>query len=113
MSRHFGAIMRQQDKPWEALGMSRATWYRHGKPTKPRKKVKNVHELAKFVGASSTRSYQRMMRVMSSELVGYFHAGQLSISQADRILSSPELRQSFERLSKKPPPPDDDAGSQS
>lgn len=20
-------------KPWEALGMSRATWYRHGKPT--------------------------------------------------------------------------------
>ena len=22
-------------KPWEALGMSRATWYRRGKPTAP------------------------------------------------------------------------------
>lgn len=22
-------------KPWEAMGMSRATWYRHGKPTPP------------------------------------------------------------------------------
>ena len=22
-------------KPWEALGMSRATWYRKGKPTAP------------------------------------------------------------------------------
>jgi len=22
-----------RSKPWEALGMSRATWYRHGKPT--------------------------------------------------------------------------------
>lgn len=21
-----------RDKPWEALGISRATWYRHGKP---------------------------------------------------------------------------------
>lgn len=24
-----------QSKPWEALGMSRATWYRKGKPTRP------------------------------------------------------------------------------
>lgn len=22
----------EKAKPWEALGMSRATWYRHGKP---------------------------------------------------------------------------------
>lgn len=24
-----------RSKPWEAVGMSRATWYRHGKPEKP------------------------------------------------------------------------------
>lgn len=24
-----------RDKPWLKLGMSRATWYRHGKPTPP------------------------------------------------------------------------------
>lgn len=24
-----------RSKPWEAMGISRATWYRHGKPTPP------------------------------------------------------------------------------
>src|SRR5216684_5606071 len=31
--RQNGAIVRQKDKPWEKLGISRATWYRYGKPT--------------------------------------------------------------------------------
>jgi hypothetical protein len=30
-----GADLRQ--KPWEAIGMSRASWYAHGKPTEKTK----------------------------------------------------------------------------
>jgi len=65
-------------KPWEKIGISRATWYRYGKPTE-----KAVYEdqkwdkrgglgggttadwaadLKKF-GFSSIRTYQRAMRV--------------------------------------------------
>lgn len=29
-------------KPWEALGMSRATWYRLGKPERPIKELKTA-----------------------------------------------------------------------
>lgn len=31
-SRQNGADVRQKAKPWEVLGISRATWYRYGKP---------------------------------------------------------------------------------
>jgi hypothetical protein len=31
------AMPKEKDKPWEALGMSRATWCRYGKPDKPAK----------------------------------------------------------------------------
>jgi len=31
------SISRQQ--PWAALGISRATWYRHGKPTPPQQSL--------------------------------------------------------------------------
>ena len=44
--------MRQTPKPWEAIGMSRATWYRRGKPTeKPKrldpKRFRNWHKAEK------------------------------------------------------------------
>jgi uncharacterized protein YoaH (UPF0181 family) len=52
----YGGIMRQ--KPWEAVGMSRATWYRKGKPTeKPKSKVPQK-QLAKTLGVS-IRTIQR------------------------------------------------------
>jgi hypothetical protein len=111
--------MRQQDKPWEKVGMTRATWYRRGKPTEPRKppntaNMRTVADQAKTLGASSTRSFQRMMRVLGSELAGYVHAGQLSISQVDRILSSPEkMRRYHEMVAEakaKPKPSDGDDG---
>jgi hypothetical protein len=89
VSRQLGAVMRQQDKPWEKVGMSRATWFRHGKPTKPRKR-NTVHDRAKAHDASSTRSFQRMMRVSRSELADWTGRGLFSIAQADRILSDPE-----------------------
>jgi predicted DNA-binding transcriptional regulator YafY len=47
----------RQKKPWEVIGMSRASWYRHGKPeTKPQK----VHQatLAQVLGVS-IRTIQR------------------------------------------------------
>lgn len=85
--RHCGGMMRQGVRPWEALGISRATWYRHGKPTKKRRKPKTVAEVAAQVGASSTRTYYRTMRVLGSEqLAAFVHSGQLSMTQADRLL---------------------------
>jgi hypothetical protein len=97
MPRHIGAMVRQKIRHWENLGSSRATWYRRGKPTEPRKppntaNMKTVADQAKTLGASSTRSYQRMMRVLSSDMAGYYHSGQLSIAKIDRLLGSPAIR---------------------
>jgi hypothetical protein len=96
-------MMRQQDKPWEEVGMTRATWYRRGKPTEPRAPAKTanmrtVADQAKTLGMTSTRSYQRMMRVMTSELAHLYHSGQLSISQLDKILSSPEKMRRYHEM---------------
>jgi hypothetical protein len=66
--------MRQKDKPWEKVGMSRSTWYRHGRPAEPKPTINLIKDQAKAFGASSTRSYQRMMRVLGSELAPYVHA---------------------------------------
>jgi hypothetical protein len=97
MLRHIGAMVRQKIKAWENLGISRATWYRKGKPTEPRKPpntpgMRTIADQAKTLGASSTRSYQRMMRVLSSDMAGYYHSGQLSIAKIDRVLGSPAVR---------------------
>ena len=47
-----GTDLRQ--KPWEAIDMSRASWYRHGKPTeKPPRS--SVAKRARMMGAPSTR----------------------------------------------------------
>ena len=66
-------MVRQKIKAWENVGISRATWYRKGKPTEPQRPAKTanmrtVADQAKTLGASSTRSYQRMMRVLSSDM---------------------------------------------
>ena len=87
---HAGSMVRQSARPWEKIGISRATWYRHGKPTEKPHKPKTVPEIAKQVGATSTRTYYRMMRALQSELGRYVIAGHLSVAQADRILSDPE-----------------------
>jgi hypothetical protein len=97
MPRHIGAMVRQKIKAWENVGISRATWYRKGKPTEPQRPAKTanmrtVADQAKTLGASSTRSYQRMMRVLSSDMAGYYHSGQLSIAKIDRMLGSPAIR---------------------
>jgi hypothetical protein len=105
--------MRQKTaKPWEALGISRATWYRYGKPTE-----KAVYEdlkwekggpgsgtladcaddLKKF-GFPSTRTYQRVMRVRLSPLWPYVERGEVSIAKADRSLADPEFMRHFHNV---------------
>ena len=66
---------KQSHRPWEKIGISRSTWFRHGKPTEKPKKPKTVAEIAAQVGASSTRTYYRKMRVLGSELAPFVHSG--------------------------------------
>jgi hypothetical protein len=104
--RHNGAIMRKtaKHKPWERIGVSRATWYRHGRPTKKPKPHKTVAEIAREVDAPSLRTYQRTMRVLHSELKPFVSARLLSIAQADRLLSDPEhLRRFLEMVEQHKP----------
>ena len=51
-----GSIMRQA-KPWTEIGMSRASWYRHGKPaTKPKRETRA--DLAQSIGVSVRTIYR-------------------------------------------------------
>jgi hypothetical protein len=54
---HNGGIMRRSARPWKMLGMSRATWYRHGKPTEKPKRYRQA-DVAKILGVS-VRTIQR------------------------------------------------------
>jgi hypothetical protein len=55
-------------RPWEAIGMSRASWYRHGKPTeKPKRKTTHA-DIAKICGCS-VRTIQRDRAQMLREVV--------------------------------------------
>jgi hypothetical protein len=88
--------MRHLDKPWLKLGMSRATWYRRGKPTtRPRKSQSSKVAAAAF--GMSLRTFQRTMRVFTKapELGAYVRAGHLKIGQAERLLTNPEQRRRF------------------
>jgi hypothetical protein len=96
--------MRQKIKQWEAFGISRATWYRYGKPTD-----KAVYDDLKWdnggpgsgtladcaadfknvFGFRSIRTYQRVMRVMRSPLWPYVERGDVSFAKADRSLADP------------------------
>lgn len=105
--RQYGGIMRHTP-PWKKIGMSRATWYRHGKPAEKPRKGKTVPEIAKEIGLSSTRTYYRTMRALNSELAPLVVAGQLSAAQADRMLGGdPEqLRRFLKLLGGSTRPPD-------
>jgi hypothetical protein len=103
--RHYGGMPRQAS--WEKIGVSRATWYRHGKPAEKPRKGKTVPEIAKEIGVSSTRTYYRTMRALNSELAPLVVAGQLSAAQADRMLGGdPQHLRRF--LALLPPAPDEE-----
>jgi hypothetical protein len=95
----MAAMMKKpSDRPWEKIGISRSTWYRHGKPTEKPRKPMTVAEVAKQSGASSTRTYYRTLRVMGSELASFVQSGQLSIAKADRMLGDPTRLRRFQKL---------------
>lgn len=91
----IGGMVRQKDKPWEQLGISRATWYRHDKPTEWRRLSTNADEAKR--GGMSLRSYERFARVFgnnSNELIRKYVAnGGMKLGMADYLLAHPsELR---------------------
>ena len=65
-----------QSKPWEALGMSRATWYRKGKP--------KINPLALEKKKVSYRSYPRSYHPGYRFFVVLSHVGRIPASEAPR-----------------------------
>ena len=63
-----------QSKPWEALGMSRATWYRKGKP--------KINPLALEKKKVSYRSYPRSYHPGYRFFVVLSHVGRIPASEA-------------------------------
>jgi hypothetical protein len=77
--------MRQKDKPWIALGMSRATWYRQGKPTE--KPYRVTQKQRALIFQTSVRGIQRAARVirLAPELEPLLRAGELSLGDAEQL----------------------------
>ena len=91
----FWRTLRQKaSQPWLALGMSRATWYRLGKPeTKPERPL--TQPLRARLMNVSLRSLQRGERVARSApgLADQVAAGALKIGRAERLLFSPTFKE--------------------
>jgi hypothetical protein len=92
--------------PWGKFGISRAAWYRYGKPAtkgeyeesrlEHHKGLSNADDFKRGeffynTGIRSLRTWQRSQRVLNSELGPYVAADCLSIAAADRILGNPIL----------------------
>ena len=63
-----GSIVRQT--PWDAAGMSRASWYRHGKP-EVRPKRQTRAELARSIGISVRTVYRAARKVNDERRARY------------------------------------------
>jgi hypothetical protein len=83
----------KQQTPWERIGMSRATWYRHGKPDNP---IERNSDAVMAAGSGvSLRTYQREKRALRSrdhELANLVATGSMKPGTADRLLSDPEAK---------------------
>ena len=87
-------------KPWEAIGMSRASWYRHGKPTEsPMRRGQGPYSQRKMAAGNhvSLRTQQRMDRIMEfdSDLWMLTVNGNIKPAQAERIVADPVKYQRF------------------
>jgi hypothetical protein len=95
-----------QPKPWEAIGISRATWYRHGKPTEKPKRT-SIARAARAMGASSTRTFQRINRVLAADMdlaLLMLQHGWCKPGQAEAIIRDPVLHRKFRKLLRKRSP---------
>lgn len=100
---------KQSEKPWQALGMSRATWYRRGKPTKPRMPKQTYQDIAQLTGVS-VRTVQRMHRVLSADpvLCIAVEHGAGKWGQAERLILNPEAHRRWREANGLPWPPEVD-----
>jgi hypothetical protein len=89
--------VRQKEKPWVALGISRATWYRHEKPTEWHKRSTQADEAK--MGGLSLRTYERFARVFGPgkpRLVqSYVAHGGMKLGMADYLVSHPAALRRF------------------
>ena len=78
--------MRQRPKPWTVLGISRATWYRHGKPTK--KPIRETQATFALQTGRSVRTLQRLMRIERAcpELTNLITDREISIGKAEQMV---------------------------
>ena len=77
--------MRQASAP---RGRRSASVGRRGKPTKkPKPKSRKMVDAAAKAFGQKRRTYQRMLRVLASDLRDRVLAGELTVAQADRLLS--------------------------
>jgi hypothetical protein len=93
-----GGAMRQKAEPWLALGISRATWYRLGKPeTKPVKPPRVTQKQAAELMQVSVRRIQRVARIsrIAPDLMEQCKAGKLSTAAAEHIARMRELATIF------------------
>jgi hypothetical protein len=97
-----GADLRQ--KPWEAVGMSRATWYRRGKPDekwpdRAEARANGLKLRMGMSGARSLRTLQRFERVLfkDMDLARAIARGDCTIGLAERIVSSPGRHRIFRK----------------
>jgi hypothetical protein len=89
-----------QSKPWEALGISRATWYRRDKPTEqPIRRGRGPFSQRKMAAGNhvSLRTQQRLDRILEfdSDLWFLTVKGHIKPAQAERIISDPVKYQHF------------------
>jgi hypothetical protein len=74
------------DKPWEEVGISRATWYRQGKPKSKRYRITQAQKAT--IAGVSVRSIQRASRILreAPELSDQISGGILSLGLAEKML---------------------------
>jgi hypothetical protein len=81
---------------WEAIGMSRASWYRHGNPTEKPPRPSSVANEARKAGVS-VRTHQRM-RVLGADIelaALMLNQGWCKPGQAERIIANPAEHRRF------------------
>jgi hypothetical protein len=92
----------RQGKPWEAIGMSRASWYRHGKPSEKPKRLGAAQRVQLFLGRSvSNRTAQRIERVMDADMdlaVLMLRDGWCKPGQAEQIVTNPRALRAFRKM---------------
>ena len=99
---------RQEALDLPTIGMSRASWYRHGKPSEKPKRSTNADEARK--DSVSLRTYQRMMRVIaqSPELTMMMARHGWKPGQCEWVLTNPPVLRKFLREYRKAKRPRDE-----